>query len=177
MFETDPVSLRAYSHSNGFSLIRKVIEKANLTVRDKAPWGNGETVGTSLLTPTRIYVKSLLEAVDQGLIKGMAHITGGGLLENVPRMLPKHLGAELDATTWQVPAVFKWLKSYGSINNEDFATVFNTGLGIVMAVEGSKVEKTTRILEACGETVYRVGKIIDREGGGGCTIRNMEGWS
>lgn len=101
-------------HSNGFSLVRKIVqERAALSMTDPAPWGNGESVGESLLTPTRIYVKPVLRAVQKDLIKGMAHITGGGLLENVPRMLPKHLAASLDAGTWEVPKVLRWLKEAG----------------------------------------------------------------
>ena len=103
-------------HSNGFSLIRKILqERAGLSYNDVAPWSNGETIGESLLTPTRIYVKSVLAATKKELIKGMAHITGGGLTENVPRMLPKHLAAVLDAATWEVPEVLKWLKKTGNM--------------------------------------------------------------
>lgn len=103
-------------HSNGFSLIRKIVqERAGLSYNDVSPWSNGETIGESLLTPTRIYVKSVLAATEKDLIKGMAHITGGGLTENVPRMLPKHLAAVLDAATWKVPEVLKWLKATGSM--------------------------------------------------------------
>lgn len=105
-------------HSNGFSLIRKVIEKAGLKYDDQAPWSIGELIGESLLTPTRIYVKPLLKVVRKDLVKGMAHITGGGLMENVPRMLPDHLTAEMDVTAWQVPKVLRWLKSQGRIEHE-----------------------------------------------------------
>ena len=103
-------------HSNGFSLIRKIVqERAGLSYNDVSPWSTGETIGESLLTPTRIYVKSVLAATEKDLIKGMAHITGGGLTENVPRMLPKHLAAVLDASTWKVPEVLKWLKKTGNM--------------------------------------------------------------
>lgn len=106
-------------HSNGFSLIRKITERAGLSFQhDMAPWATGELVGDSLLTKTRIYVKSLLRVVNKDLVKGMAHITGGGLIENVPRMLPKHLAAEMDVTAWQVPEVMRWLKAQGPIENE-----------------------------------------------------------
>ena len=105
-------------HSNGFSLIRKIVqERAGLSYDDVSPWSAGETVGESLLTPTRIYVKSVLAATEKDLIKGMAHITGGGLTENVPRMLPNHLAAVLDAATWKVPEVLKWLKETGSMTD------------------------------------------------------------
>lgn len=105
------------THSNGYSLIRKIVEQAHLTYWDRAPWGSGITVGESLLLPTRIYVKPLLQTVKKDLVKGMAHITGGGLFENVPRMLPKHLAAEMDAETWAVPKVLKWLKDQGELEN------------------------------------------------------------
>ena len=105
-------------HSNGFSLIRKIVqERAGLSYDDVSPWSTGETIGESLLTPTRIYVKSVLAATEKDLIKGMAHITGGGLTENVPRMLPKHLAAVLDAATWKVPEVLKWLKKTGNMTD------------------------------------------------------------
>lgn len=105
-------------HSNGFSLIRKIIERSGLSYRDQAPWATGESVGESLLRPTRIYVKSLLEVYRKDLAKGMAHITGGGLIQNVPRMLPKHLAAEIDVTSWQLQEVFRWLKQQGRMENE-----------------------------------------------------------
>lgn len=113
-------------HSNGFSLIRKIVqERAGLSYDDASPWSTGETVGESLLTPTRIYVKSVLTATEKDLIKGMAHITGGGLTENVPRMLPKHLAAVLDAATWEVPEVLKWLKKTGNMTEVNTSRSIN----------------------------------------------------
>lgn len=109
-------------HSNGFSLIRKIVqERARLSYHDPSPWSEGETVGESLLTPTRIYVKSVLAATEKDLVKGMAHITGGGLTENVPRMLPTHLAAVLNAATWKVPEVLKWLKKTGNMTEVGFS--------------------------------------------------------
>ena len=105
-------------HSNGFSLIRKILEQSRLDLKDKAPWADGELVGRSLLTPTRIYVKPLLKIIRKNLVKGMAHITGGGLVENVPRMLPQHLAAEMDVTKWEVPKVLQWLKVRGQVENK-----------------------------------------------------------
>ncbi|OCL09672.1 phosphoribosylformylglycinamidine cyclo-ligase-like protein [Glonium stellatum] len=163
-------------HSNGFSLIRKIVERAGLSFHDAAPWSKGESVGASLLTPTRIYVKPLLAAVEKDLLKGMAHITGGGLLENIPRMLPDHLSADVDAQTWPVPDVFKWLKSSGKIEDLEFARAWNTGLGMVLVVEQNKVSETIRVLEDAGETIYKVGTLIKRTGGG-CTVRNMTVWN
>ncbi len=105
-------------HSNGFTLIRKIIHRAGLSYHDDAPWANGESVGGSLLTPTRIYVRPILEVYNKDLVKGMAHITGGGLIDNVPRMLPKHLAAEMDVTAWHFQKVFRWLKEQGNVEHE-----------------------------------------------------------
>ncbi|KAJ5030286.1 PurM, Phosphoribosylaminoimidazole synthetase [Bipolaris maydis] len=117
-------------HSNGFSLVRRIVEAQGMSYRDTCPWSSGENLGTALLTPTKIYVKPLLAVARRGLIKGMAHITGGGLLENIPRMLPKTLAAELDAKSWPLLDVFKWLKKAGRMEHTEFARTFNTGLGM-----------------------------------------------
>lgn len=105
-------------HSNGFTLIRKIIDWAGLSYHDDAPWATGESVGDSLLTPTRIYVKPVLQVYNKDLVKGMAHITGGGLIDNVPRMLPNHLAAQMDVTAWPLQKVFRWLKEEGRVENE-----------------------------------------------------------
>ncbi|KAF2748374.1 phosphoribosylformylglycinamidine cyclo-ligase-like protein [Sporormia fimetaria CBS 119925] len=159
-------------HSNGYSLVRKVVERSGLSFHDKAPWDESQSVGESLLTPTRIYVKPLLQVVQRGLIKGMAHITGGGLLENIPRMLPDTLAAELDATAWPVPAVFKWLKQAGRLENTEFCRTWNTGLGMVLVVDGSSAKAVTEILQEHGEKVYTVGSLINRSTEE-CVVRNM----
>ena len=164
-------------HSNGFSLIRKVVERSGLSYHDRAPWSaNDETVGQSLLAPTRIYVKPLLRVVRKDLVKGMAHITGGGLIENVPRMLPRQLAAEFDAEKWPVPKVLRWLKDQGSIENMEFGRVWNTGLGMVLVVSHERAEETIDELKIAGETVYVVGKICARGGGEGCIINNISSW-
>lgn len=162
-------------HSNGYSLVRKIVEKSGLSFHDKAPWSENETVGASLLTPTRIYVKPLLAVTRKGLVKGMAHITGGGLLENIPRMLPKTLAAELDAKSWPVPDVFKWLKQAGRIENVEFCRTWNTGLGMVLAVDPSKAREVTEILQEHGETVYTVGTLVKKTAEE-CTVKNMDVW-
>lgn len=167
-------------HSNGYSLIRKIVEHASLSYEDPAPWHKGEgttiTVGESLLTPTRIYVQSLLRVVEKRLVKGMAHITGGGLVENVPRMLPDHLAAELDASTWNVPEVMRWLKRAGNLADGEFARVLNTGLGMVVVVAEDDVEQTSGELREAGEKVFIVGRLVERHGGEGCIIERMESW-
>lgn len=163
-------------HSNGFSLIRKIIEKACLEYSDQAPWDREKTVGQSLLTPTRIYVKPLLKIVEQGLVKGMAHITGGGLWENVPRMLPESLAAELDAASWECPDVLRWLKQAGRVSDYEFARTFNTGLGMVLVVDSSVADEAQRQLSESGETVFRIGRLIQRRDEG-CVVQNMHVWN
>ncbi|KAF2119615.1 phosphoribosylformylglycinamidine cyclo-ligase-like protein [Lophiotrema nucula] len=163
------------AHSNGFSLIRRILETKGLSFHDDAPWDTGETVGASLLTPTRIYVKPLLAAARKGLIKGMAHITGGGLSENIPRMLPDTLAAELDAKSWPVPPVFKWLKEAGHLEDTEFCRTWNTGLGMVLVVDASQARKAAEILQEYGEKVFTVGKLVKKTGEG-CTVQNMHVW-
>lgn len=163
-------------HSNGFSLVRKIIERAGLKFTDPAPWDSSTSVGASLLTPTRIYVKPLLAATSQNLLKGMAHITGGGLVENIPRMLPKSLAAELDASSWTVQPVFKWLKEAGGIADVEFARTWNTGLGMVIVVDAANEESARKVLTEAGETVHVVGRLVERQSEE-VVIRNMQVWS
>ncbi|KIW47353.1 phosphoribosylamine-glycine ligase [Exophiala oligosperma] len=164
-------------HSNGFSLVRRVVEKMRLNFSDQAPWNPDQTVGRSLLTPTRIYVTSLLQAVKRDLIKGMSHITGGGLTENVPRMLPGHLSAEIDVSTWNRPAVFEWLQRSGNINNTEMARTFNNGIGMVLVVSDVASGEVKKILEAEGETVFKLGKLVNRDGQEGCVLSNLDRWT
>lgn len=162
-------------HSNGFSLIRLIIETVGLNFSDKAPWGEGETIGESLLTPTRIYVKPLLRVIKKNLVKGVAHITGGGLIDNVPRMLPQDLAAEMNVAAWPVPKVLSWLKLEGKIEHDEFAKTFNTGLGMVMVVSQEDVQETMEELSKAGETVYQVGNVTERHKDG-CVLKNRDAW-
>lgn len=162
-------------HSNGFSLVRKIIERRGLQFSDNAPWDSSKTVGESLLTPTRIYVKPLLAAVEKDLLLGMAHITGGGLEDNIPRMLPKHLAAEVDASSWTVPPVLLWLKQAGNVSSREFARTWNTGLGMVIVVEESLVAEATKALEGAGEKVHRVGKLVGKKDEQ-VILKNFEHW-
>ncbi|MCJ1445540.1 MAG: hypothetical protein MMC23_006045 [Stictis urceolatum] len=167
-------------HSNGFSLIRKILERAGLGLRDPAPWieGGGRGVGEELLTPTRIYVKPCLRLAREGLVKGFSHVTGGGLVDNAPRMLPQALTAEFDARRWKVPEVMRWLKKEGGVEDAEFATVWNTGIGMVLVVGEEEAARCVLELEEMGETVWEIGKLVERaEGGEGCVIRNMEVWN
>jgi homoserine kinase len=162
-------------HSNGFSLVRKIVERSGLSFHDTAPWSPEQDIGTALLTPTRIYVKPLLAAVRKNLLKGMAHITGGGLSENIPRMLPKTLTAELDAKTWPLPEVFKWLKKTGRLEHSEFQRTFNTGLGMVLVVSPGNVKATMELLQQQGESVYEIGRLI-KKGEEEVIVHNMDVW-
>lgn len=162
-------------HSNGFSLVRKVIEMNELSFNDPAPWDESTSIGLSLLTPTRIYVKPLLGVVRKGVIKGMAHITGGGLVENVPRMLPSSLAAKIDVSTWPLPPVFAWLKKAGNISSAEFGRAFNTGLGMVVVVSKDDVKAVVAGLKEVGENVFEVGTLV-RRSGDGCLLERLEAW-
>ena len=117
-------------HSNGFSLVRHVIQEAGISYFDDAPFRSGTTLAEALLEPTQIYVKSTLAAIATGGVHGMAHITGGGLLENIPRVLPEGLGADLNASAWKLPEVFQWLAKAGKIDQKEMARTFNCGIGL-----------------------------------------------
>ncbi|KAK5121977.1 hypothetical protein LTR85_004549 [Meristemomyces frigidus] len=164
------------AHSNGFSLVRKIVEKAGLSYQDKAPWDGSKTVGESLLTPTRIYVKALMPAIGKDLLLGMAHITGGGLEDNIPRMLPKHLAAELDASSWPVPDVLMWLKKAGNVSSREFARTWNTGLGMVIAVTQEKAEEAVEVLSSAGEAPVKIGRLV-KHTGEGVILNNIERWN
>ena len=164
-------------HSNGFSLVRKIIERKHLAWDEVAPWDRDSRVGKSILTPTRIYVSPLLEVVKKDFVKGMAHITGGGLIENVPRMLPKNLTAEINVSTWKRPAVFRWLQDAGKVSLEEMSRTFNNGIGMVLVVSEIAHGEVMRILEGQGEQVYKIGKLVRRGEDAGCVLSSLETWS
>ncbi|KEI42162.1 uncharacterized protein L969DRAFT_91626 [Mixia osmundae IAM 14324] len=161
-------------HSNGFSLIRKVVEKSGLAYSDTCPWDASVSLGEALLIPTKLYVKQTLPVMRAGLIKGMSHITGGGFTENVPRMFPQGLGAHIDLTAWDLPPVWQWLKQQGNIANEELARTFNCGVGMVIAVDQSKAEVAIKALQKADRGhVYIVGTVTDRPG---VSYTGMETW-
>ena len=147
-------------HSNGYSLIRKVLEVSNAPLAE--PLGD-KNLGDALIAPTRIYVKSLLAVLEQTEVHALAHITGGGLTENLPRVLPKNSCAQIDRGSWQLPAVFEWLQSVGNIADSEMLRTFNCGIGMVVCVPAATAETATSLLRAQGETVYRIGEIADCE--------------
>ncbi|KAK2051034.1 phosphoribosylamine-glycine ligase [Colletotrichum caudatum] len=164
-------------HSNGFSLVRRILEREGLAYTDPAPWDAGKTVGESLLTPTRIYVKSLLGVIEARLVKGLAHITGGGLIDNVPRMLPEHLAAEIDLTAWEMPGVFRWLKTSGNVEPYQMVRTFNSGIGMVAAVDATYAKNVINALEAAGEKVLQLGQLVSRaDSEPHCRVLNLESW-
>jgi phosphoribosylformylglycinamidine cyclo-ligase len=149
-------------HSNGFSLVRAVAGKAQLKWDAPAPFAPGKKLGEALLTPTRIYVKSCLAAIrDTAAVKALAHITGGGFPDNIPRVLPNGLGARIDLSRVPVMPVFKWLAEAGNIAQEEMLRTFNCGIGMVAIVEPGKVDTVTGVLERHGERVTPLGEVID----------------
>ncbi|MFK4823976.1 phosphoribosylformylglycinamidine cyclo-ligase [Paenochrobactrum sp. BZR 588] len=154
-------------HSNGFSLVRRIVELSGLGWKDEAPFKAGETLGQALLTPTRIYVKSLLEAIHSSDgIKALAHITGGGFPDNIPRVLPEGLAAEVDLTSIDVPAVFSWLAKVGGVEMHEMLRTFNCGIGMIVVVTPEKADEVTKILEQQGEKVATLGRMVKREAEG-----------
>lgn len=146
------------AHSNGYSLLRKILERDS---PDMDADFHGRTLRETVLEPTRIYVRSLLALMKEapGLIKGLAHITGGGLLDNVPRVLPAGLAARIEASSWPLPPLFAWLREAGKVAEQEMYRVFNCGIGMVVIVSSDDADAATRFLSAAGETVYRIGRI------------------
>uniref|UniRef100_J3LUG1 phosphoribosylformylglycinamidine cyclo-ligase n=2 Tax=Oryza brachyantha TaxID=4533 RepID=J3LUG1_ORYBR len=152
-------------HSNGFSLARRVLEKSGLSLNDQLPTNDGmaTTVGEALMAPTVIYVKQVLEIISKGGVKGLAHITGGGFTDNIPRVFPSGLGAKIFTAAWEVPPVFRWIQEVGKIEDAEMRRTFNMGIGMVLVV--SK-EAADRILEDTHEPnrAYRIGEVIRGQG-------------
>ena len=161
-------------HSNGFSLVRKIVSLSGLKYSSPSPWDQSVTLGAALLEPTKIYVKALLPAIKKGLLKGLSHITGGGFLENIPRVLPDGTGCYVDAKAWEIPPVFKWLMKEGGVQPREMARTFNNGIGMVLIVSPDKVDEVIQSIQESGEKVYRVGEVV---AGGGVEMRNLDAWS
>ncbi|MEM9427778.1 MAG: phosphoribosylformylglycinamidine cyclo-ligase [Pseudomonadota bacterium] len=145
-------------HSNGYSLVRKVVELSGLGWDGACPWAEG-TLGDALLTPTRLYVKPALEAVRAGGVHALAHITGGGLTENLPRVLPEGLGADIDLSAWDLPPVFRWLAQAGGVAEAEMLKTFNCGIGMVLVVDKSTAPDHIALLQKAGETVAVLGTV------------------
>jgi phosphoribosylformylglycinamidine cyclo-ligase len=148
-------------HSNGYSLIRKIIAHSNSALTDSF---DGKTLGAVLLEPTRIYVKSLLSLLDKVPVHAFAHITGGGLTENLPRVLPAGLNANIDLGSWAFPDIFLWLQEQGNVSLADMLTTFNCGIGMIVCVAAEDENATLETLQSLGETVFVIGELVESEG-------------
>ena len=151
------------AHSNGYALIRKLIavKRVNLSVKLR-----GRALSDAILEPTRIYVKPVLKLIRSVPVKGLAHVTGGGLVENVPRVLPGHLAARIERTAWTLPPLFQWLKKEGNIADAELYRVFNCGIGMVVMVSEANASRAMRVLKAAGESAWRIGRVVHRSRNG-----------
>ncbi|KAL0578512.1 Bifunctional purine biosynthetic protein ADE5,7 [Marasmius crinis-equi] len=163
-------------HSNGFSLVRRIISDASgLSYSSPCPWDNQSTLGQALLEPTRIYIRQVLPVAQSGVIKGMSHITGGGFVENIPRVLPKGLGCFVDAAKWELPPVFKFLKKHGRVEALEMARTFNNGIGMVIIVSPDDVAAAVKGLKENGDAeVYEIGQVTSEVG---VEMKNLHVWT
>ena len=150
-------------HSNGYSLVRKLVEISGLTWDAACPWSE-QSLGAALLTPTRLYVTSALAAVRAGGVHALAHITGGGLTENLPRVLPETMGACIDLDQWTLPPVFDWLAKTGNMTEAEMLKTFNCGVGMILAVAPARAEALQALLNAAGEDAKVIGTVTDTPG-------------
>jgi phosphoribosylformylglycinamidine cyclo-ligase len=160
-------------HSNGFSLVRKITEQEGWDLSATSPEFAPRTLSEMLLEPTKIYVRSLLPLVQQGRAKGLAHITGGGLLENIPRVLPESCHAMIDVGRWELPPIFRLLQKGGQITPQEMARTFNCGIGMAVIVAPGDADAVSHALEGADETVFEIGRI--EQGPRGCTVSGGEG--
>jgi len=150
-------------HSNGYSLVRRVVDRSGLGWGDDCPWGPGP-LGSALLVPTRLYVTQVLAAIRAGGVHGLAHVTGGGLTENLPRVLPEGLGAEVDLDSWALPPVFRWLADQGGLDAAEMLKTFNSGIGMVVVVAEKAAQRVAAVLADEGETVVPLGRVTKGDG-------------
>ncbi|MGR3321034.1 MAG: phosphoribosylformylglycinamidine cyclo-ligase [Pseudooceanicola sp.] len=150
-------------HSNGYSLVRKLVETSGLGWDADCPWGEG-TLGAALLAPTTLYVKGAIAAVKDGCVNALAHITGGGLTENLPRVLPEGLGARIDLDAWDLAPIFGWLAAQGGISQDEMLKTFNSGIGMIAVVPADKVATARAHFEAAGHAVHEIGTIAEGQG-------------
>ena len=151
-------------HSNGYSFVRKVVELSGLGWDAPCPFAEGQTLGAALLAPTRLYVKQALAAIRAGGVHGLAHITGGGLTENPPRVLPEGLACEIDLSSWQLPPVFRWLATQANMEESELLKTFNCGIGMILVVAPDRAPALAALLAEAGETVTTLGRVVEGEG-------------
>lgn len=162
-------------HSNGFSLVRKIIARTGLEYTSPVPWDPSKSLGNVLLQPTKVYIKQVLPALKKGLVKGMSHITGGGFIENIPRVLPKDLGCSIDVSTWELQPVFRFLMKEGHVDPLEMARTFNNGIGLVLVVSPENVDAAIETLQSNGDSkVVKMGLITDTPG---VQMVNLDRWS
>lgn len=151
-------------HSNGFSLVRKVLlEQSGYSLQDKLTELDGAVLGDVLLEPTKLYVKPVLELIETIEVKGMAHITGGGFIENIPRVLPDGVNVDVEYGSWPIQPIFNLLQEKGNVSNRDMFTTFNMGIGLVIVVGAEQADKAVQVLKEQGETPYIIGKVTEGE--------------
>ncbi|MGE4062977.1 MAG: phosphoribosylformylglycinamidine cyclo-ligase [Rhodospirillaceae bacterium] len=163
-------------HSNGYALVRRVVEMSGHTYDGPAPFGSIGTLADALLTPTRIYVKSCLAAIRAGHIKALAHITGGGFIDNIPRVLPEGLGADIDAGAIALPPMMKWIAKIGGIQSSELARTFNCGVGMAAVVAPDKADQAIKLLTNHGESVMRIGIVVSRSSEPRVKMLNLDRW-
>jgi len=161
-------------HSNGFSLVRRICSDSGLAWTDAAPFDATRNLGEALLDPTRIYVRACLAAIGTGGVKGLAHITGGGITENLPRVRPDGCAALLDGAAWTIPPVFTWLAAAGRVAPAEMARTFNCGIGMAVIVGPQAADAVVAALEAEGETVHRIGRVTPRDPADAAV--RLDGW-
>lgn len=150
-------------HSNGYSLIRKIAARAGLAWSDHAPWDRTQTLGDAMMAPTKIYVRELLGLIRDGKIKGAAHITGGGLTENTPRMLPAELAPRIDYESWRRPELFDWLAEAGGVAEEEMRRTFNCGVGMIVSVDAEEAEDIARRLDSGDVSAWICGDVVEAQ--------------
>ena len=162
-------------HANGFSLIRKIVHDSSADTTGPARWNAKQTLGEALLEPTRIYVKPLLTLMQTIDVHAMAHITGGGFTENIPRVLPDTLAATVDASSWELPGVFNWLQDKGDLSVRDMARTFNCGIGMVVVVSAEDADETLSILTESGVAAHKIGEVTNKTADWQCRVTGPSG--
>jgi phosphoribosylformylglycinamidine cyclo-ligase len=151
-------------HSNGYSLVRRIVERAGRDWDWPASWEENQTLGEALLVPTRLYVRPVLDALRLGGLRAAAHVTGGGITENLPRVLPEGLGAEVDLEAWRLPPVFAWLAERADLERQEMLRTFNCGIGMILVLSPDRAEETVRQLHQAGETLVALGRVVPGTG-------------